>query len=237
MLNLIAAREAAIVSPIAGTTRDVVEVIIDLDGVRCILSDTAGVRKEDSTDDVIEVEGMKRAKAVAANAHIIICMVDATDALDGISIINETVGRYRNEKIMFLENKVDLITDNESGKNYNPHEWVKEKESFKISCEKNIGIEQFMSSLTRKVHKRVDGGDDDVQDEGAIITRARHRRHALAACDALSRFIERSDEGFMALDVAAEELRCASSELGRITGAVDVEDVLDVLFSDFCIGK
>jgi tRNA modification GTPase len=84
--------------------------------------------------------------------------------------------------------------------------------------------------------------DDDIafsgnNEEGAIITRARHRQHVEAAVEALYRFDELSQHGAMAVDMAAEELRLATSELGRITGAVDVEEVLDVLFTDFCIGK
>lgn len=243
MLNLIAAREAAIVSPIAGTTRDVVEVTIDLGGVRCILSDTAGVRKEGTTSDIIEVEGIKRAKMAAADAHVVICMVDANDdASDGIEIINDAIDESKNQIVLFLQNKIDLMNDNENANDVPTllGTWAHKVDSFEISCEKNIGIETFIDSLTNKVRSRVENGDsgeDSVADEGAIITRARHRRHALAACNALTRFIERSDEGYMALDLAAEELRCASSDLGRITGAVDVEDVLDVLFSDFCIGK
>ena len=73
--------------------------------------------------------------------------------------------------------------------------------------------------------------------EGAVITRARHRRHVEAASEALARFEHLSGQGYMALDMAAEELRLAASELGRITGAIDVESILDVLFADFCIGK
>ena len=76
-----------------------------------------------------------------------------------------------------------------------------------------------------------------MEGEGAVITRARHRRHVEAAAQALERFGVLSGQGYVALDMAAEELRLAASELGRITGAIDVEDVLDVLFADFCIGK
>jgi tRNA modification GTPase len=112
--------------------------------------------------------------------------------------------------------------------------------TFYMSCETSHGINVFLEALTTTVLARVQTGNDDdstLQTEGAIITRARHRQHVEAAVEALIRFETLSQQGTMAVDMAAEELRLATSELGRITGAVDVEDVLDVLFTDFCIGK
>ncbi len=100
--------------------------------------------------------------------------------------------------------------------------------------------------ITTQALSLVSSGNDDASSttisslegsEGAVITCARHRRHVEAAADALGRFEVLSGQGYMALDMAAEELRLAASELGRITGAIDVEDVLNVLFADFCIGK
>merc|ERR1711957_1049119 len=116
-------------------------------------------------------------------------------------------------------------------------------DKYNISCETNDGIDTFVKALTKKVYDRVmlssDSNDEKhkIDDNGAVITRARHRRHVEATLQALQRFEVLSGQGYMALDLAAEELRLAGSELGRITGAVDVEDVLDVLFADFCIGK
>lgn len=125
--------------------------------------------------------------------------------------------------------------------------WEKEKPSqafqggvFEISCETNHGIDSFLDSLTNTVTGIIAGeatGDDLAASEGAMITRARHRQHVQAAVEALERFEVLSTQGMMTVDLAAEELRLAASELGRITGAVDVEDVLDKLFADFCIGS
>lgn len=112
MLNLLANRDAAIVSPIAGTTRDIVEVTLDLGGVRCIVSDTAGVREDGSTEDVIEIEGIKRARKAAAEANILICMVDSTDQDQGINAVNDVLKNisFNNEqKVLFIRNKADLI--------------------------------------------------------------------------------------------------------------------------------
>jgi len=299
LLNLLANREAAIVSPIAGTTRDVIEVTLDLGGVRCIVSDTAGVREDKShnindtvpdnskknkhydpdsgTIDVIEAEGIKRAIQVAADAHVIVGMVDATDGNNGLDVLNDILQFKQNDSIkhnnnnghnkqfLFIRNKIDLLrtpptestsssNDNNDGpcshtqSNQSNHESISivgkyKMEEFHLSCETNAGVDPFIEALTQKVLARVSGGDEEVQihgsvdDDSAVITRTRHRNHVELAVEALKRFEVLSLEGFMALDMAAEELRLAASELGRITGAVDVEDVLDVLFKDFCIGK
>jgi len=252
LLNLLADREAAIVSPIAGTTRDVIEVTMDLGGVRCTVSDTAGVREDSDADDIIEVEGIKRARKVAADAHILVCMVDATDEENGICAINDVISdivRDRNDSknIMILRNKVDLLNAAllpiDESKEESAGDSFSQADYFRLSCETNDGIDSFIKILTEKVIARVTPDDDEmsnnyvIEDDGAVITRSRHRRHVELASQALERFEMRSGESFMALDMAAEELRLAASELGRITGAVDVEDVLDVLFSDFCIGK
>ena len=249
-LNLLSNRDAAIVSPVAGTTRDIVEVTLDLGGVRCMVSDTAGVREEGSTDDIIEVEGIKRARRAASEAHVIVCMVDATDVESGMTAIrdimedatDESMPTQKNQKIVFVKNKVDLIAAAAEAGEMKLDDDSSVRETFEISCETNNGIDALINSLTETVVERVSSGDDEsgittMEAEGAVITRARHRRHVEAAAEALERFAMLSGQGYMALDMAAEELRLAASELGRITGAIDVEDVLDVLFSDFCIGK
>jgi len=259
LLNILANRDAAIVSPIAGTTRDVIEVAMDLGGVRCIVSDTAGVREEGSTGDVIEVEGMRRAIRVAADAHVLVCMVDALDEDRGISVVKEVLDgiEEKDQHVLFLYNKVDLldtaapvvndppVSKLDSSEPRDNFLNLAKAEKYSISCETSDGVDMFVKALTKRVYNRVmvpsdsDSNSDKhaIVDDGAVITRARHRTHVQATLQALQRFEVLSGQGYMALDMAAEELRLAGSELGRITGAVDVEDVLDVLFADFCIGK
>ena len=248
LLNLLANREVAIVSPIAGTTRDVIEVNLDLGGVRCILSDTAGVRDETATSDLIELEGIRRAMGVISEAHIIVCMVDSSDFQNGILVIKDMLQNVwstrKADNVILLFNKADLAGDLYTKKNPETLSIPSEVKLFTVSCATNVGIEQFLDTLTNLVVKRVTVGSSDAEerqtdslDEGAVITRSRHRHHVENASAALQRFEVLSGKGHMALDMAAEELRVAASELGRITGAVDVEDILDVLFSDFCIGK
>lgn len=246
LLNLLAGRDAAIVSSTPGTTRDVVEVVLDLGGVRCTLLDTAGVR-EQSEEGVneIEVEGMKRARMAAKDAHIVVGVVDSTDYERGLESVDELISDhddfdYWNKgNVLYVVNKVDLKDVMKES------ECISRSNSFGISCTTGEGVNDFLSILTKKALCLV---TDDVEDtssalsslegtEGAVITRARHRRHVEAASHALGRFEVLSGQGYMALDMAAEELRLAASELGRITGAIDVEDILEVLFADFCIGK
>eukprot|EP00804_Cyclotella_cryptica_P009823 CCRYP_016268-RA/>CCRYP_016268-RA protein AED:0.25 eAED:0.25 QI:348/1/1/1/0/0/2/1073/680 len=250
LLNLLAGRDAAIVSSTPGTTRDVVEVMLDLGGARCSLLDTAGVReeKEDGVNE-IEVEGMKRARLAARDAHIIVAVVDATDLERGLEAIDELIrfeedsgdsySQSKSDDIMYVLNKLDLLEKEEYKK---CEQKLQDVPKFGISCTTSEGVNDFLSYLTQQALSRVSGqshaSDLNVEGtEGAVITRARHRRHVEAAAEALERFECLSGQGYMALDMAAEELRLAASELGRITGAIDVEDVLDVLFADFCIGK
>jgi tRNA modification GTPase len=246
LLNLLAGRDAAIVSSTPGTTRDVVEVILDLGGVRCTLLDTAGVReeKEEGVND-IEVEGMKRARIAAKDAHIVVGVVDSTDYERGMEAVDELIAGegdfddWKKDNVLYVVNKVDL--KNEMKEN----SCLSKSNSFGISCTTSEGVNDFLSFLTTQALSLVSNDNDGSSSalsslegsEGAVITRARHRRHVEAAADALGRFEVLSGQGYMALDMAAEELRLAASELGRITGAIDVEDVLDVLFADFCIGK
>mmetsp|Transcript_23785 Transcript_23785/g.67247 ORF Transcript_23785/g.67247 Transcript_23785/m.67247 type:complete len:584 (-) Transcript_23785:1661-3412(-) len=239
LFNLIARRDAAIVSPVAGTTRDVLRVDLDLGGIKCTLQDTAGVRS--ATSDVLEIEGMKRAKAAVENADIVVAVVDGTDINAGIHTILRTTSESNLQvsSITLLINKIDLLEAD--GMARNDHDissmpTISEFESYKeISCTTQAGVDDFLHHLTQRASLLIQNGENGA--ESGLITRTRHREHVENAVQALRRFDVLSNEGTMAVDMAAEELRLAASELGRITGAVDVEDVLDVLFSDFCIGK
>jgi len=248
LFNLLARRDAAIVSPIAGTTRDVLQVSMDLGGVKCTLQDTAGVRSD--TMDVLELEGMKRAKTVIQEADLVVAMIDVTDASHGMEVVQSVLEECNDTEdddlkinptpMLLVRNKNDLMEQGAEGNNGGEtQQQIEFGESiFDISCHDQEGIDTFLSALTEKVLART-SLDSNLSNtsEGALITRARHRQHVEAAVLALERFSALSGEGSMAVDMAAEELRLAASELGRVTGAVDVEDVLDVLFSDFCIGK
>lgn len=228
LFNILANKESAIVSNIAGTTRDVLELNLNLNGIKCILQDTAGVRNH--TTDTIEQIGMERALKAASNADLVVVLVDATDPTSGRTILKQvqTETELADQYILTVYNKLDLATETDSDD---------EASNVSISCLTRQGMEEFLQLLTDRVKDRLGGATRKDPTEGTLLTRARHRQHVQAASEALERFITLSAQGSLVVDMAAEELRLAASELGRITGAVDVEDVLDKLFMDFCIGK
>jgi len=279
LLNRIARREAAIVSPYAGTTRDVIEVHLDLGGMPVTLLDTAGIR---DTDNPVEMEGVRRARQRAAAADLVLWVVDASapDALPGEAetwlrrplahspdagaaqaagiamqaadiksesvarswlVVNkcdlnqevtkslraggpedrsEAKGRF-NETITSMVNK-QLTSKNESvTHNSEP--------VFSISALSGDGVPPLLGALERFAADALAGAD------AALVTRARHRRALEETLAALRRAVTRPVAERE--DLLAEELHGAARALGRLTGRVDVEDILDVIFRDFCIGK
>ncbi len=210
LLNLLSRRDAAIVSSTAGTTRDVVEVRLDLQGYPVTLADTAGLR---DGGDAIEAEGVRRARDRAAQADLKLVLFDLTASPDAASralIDSDTI---------VLFNKSDLNDGDMPATGGGAARYA-------VSVKTGAGIDPFLSALTEAVRERMGPSDTPA------ITRTRHRS-ALRDCrDALARAASASQS-----ELAAEDLRLAVRALGRITGAVDVEDLLDVIFRDFCIGK
>jgi tRNA modification GTPase len=204
LLNRLARREAAIVSPYAGTTRDVIEVHLDLGGYPLTLLDTAGIR---DTEDPVEREGVARARARASSADLVL-WIDETG-----KPIAEANGppRWR------VKNKIDVSGDAPG----------RREDLFSISATTGAGIDQLVAALTAFAQEMFG------QREPALVTRERQRR-ALEDCAAA---LGRAQTEGLAEDLLAEELRLAAHALGRLLGRVDVEDILDVIFRDFCIGK
>lgn len=214
LLNALAQRDAAIVSTTAGTTRDVIEVHLDLGGYPVIVADTAGLR---ATGDVIESEGIRRAQARAAQADLKILLFDAAD----LPILDAATMGLRDARSMIVVNKLDLLVA--------PPANLPDA-TLGISLHNGAGMLEFLQSLTTRVA-------DELADSGAPpLTRARHRTGLEECRTHLARALTGlTQQQEMAL--VAEDLRLAMRALGRITGAVDVEDLLDVIFRDFCIGK
>lgn len=214
LLNRLARRDVAIVHAQAGTTRDVLEVALDLSGVPAVLVDTAGLR--DSADDV-EAEGIRRAQQRAANADIVVVVQDLTHKDQALSFTPK-----ESQTVLVVGNK----TDHEAAMPA-PGDWIP------ISAQTGAGLAVLEDRLTALVQNLTGQGDS------ALITRARHR-HALAGClEAVERAVLRleADTALVSLDLLVEDLRLAMAALGRLTGRVDVEDLLDIIFRDFCIGK
>jgi tRNA modification GTPase len=207
LLNALAGRDAAIVSATAGTTRDVLEIHLDLGGYPIILADTAGIR--DSTDP-IEAEGVRRARLRARSADMCLMLLDirATVSRETVAALLPDQGQI---PTLIVRSKCDLkaAAAGELG----------------ISVKTGEGLDVLIEQLGQQVELLLDG-------PAPIVTRQRHRV-ALEEC------LEAIDRSRTAVEPAlmAEDLRLAVRSLGRITGKVDVEDLLDVIFREFCIGK
>ena len=220
LVNLLAQRDVAIVSDMAGTTRDVVEAHLNLGGYPVIISDTAGLRPNQigsSEQDKIESEGIKRALQKAKEADIKILLFDASDE----TAHQETLDLL-DENALILLNKTDLL----NGDDISFH--VKQNiQKFEISIKGNKNIDGFLAELTKMIAEKF-----AVSRETPSLTKNRHRQHLTEAQEFLSNCLTQAQPELM-----AQDLRFAVNALGRITGRVDVEDLLDVIFKDFCIGK
>lgn len=210
LLNRLARREAAIVSPYAGTTRDAIEVHLDLDGYPVTLIDTAGLR---DTDDPVEQEGVRRARERARTSDLVLWLVDATAAAAPPQATDD------HAPVWTVRNKIDLV-DGGSG-DAGPAR-------FAISAASGEGVAALVDALVAHAADFFGSG------EMALVSRARHRTLLRETAAALGRAEQAAGQGD---ELVAEELRIAIHSLGRLTGWVDVEDVLDVIFREFCIGK
>lgn len=209
LLNALAKRDVAIVSDIAGTTRDILEVPMDLGGFAATLIDTAGLRE---TEDAIEIEGVRRARAVADTADVRIHLIDGSDS-ESFSDVPEGA--------LVVVNKMDLVSGAPEIDGMLP-----------LSVKTGAGLDDFVSALTARVRALATTRAGDAPP----LTRARHRR-ALEDCVAA---LDRAKDGALNdqdMEMIAEDMRVAAQALGRITGRIDVEDLLDKIFRDFCIGK
>ncbi len=209
LLNRLARRDAAIVAATAGTTRDVIEVRLDLGGLPLVLADTAGLREARCE---IEVEGVRRARRRAAEADLKLVVLDAAAG----AMIDAATAPVLDRDCMLLVNKIDLA----------PPPASLDRAYHAVSMKTGAGLEDFLAALEGEVARRFSTGS------APALTRLRHRAALEEAMSALRRALAAE-----APELTAEDLRLAARALGRITGRVDVEDILDVIFRDFCIGK
>ena len=228
LFNRLARREAAIVSPFAGTTRDVIEVHLELDGYPVTILDTAGIR--DSAEPV-EQEGVRRARARAAQADLVLWVIDVS-ADDRAPV--ESPRLKSDAQQWLIENKIDLLEEGARRRLTAPCKDGERDEFqfvFSASSERGEGLDALFGALAAFARNSFAAG------EAAIVTRTRHRHALEETAAALDRAIAESVMQRPREELIAEELRHASWALGRLTGRVDVEDVLDKIFRDFCIGK
>jgi tRNA modification GTPase len=220
LFNRLARREAAIVSPYAGTTRDVIEVHLDLDGYPLTILDTAGIR---GSCEPVEQEGIRRARARAAEADLVLWV---TDVSAGGRMGTEMAQLKEGPPHWLIQNKIDLLRSTPAQSKKDEHEFI-----FSLSAKEGEGLEELIAALAQFATDLFAGG------ENAVVTRARHREMLEQTVAALDRAVVEGADASPREELIAEELRQASSALGRLTGRVDVEDVLDKIFRDFCIGK
>lgn len=219
LLNRIARRDVAIVSPHAGTTRDVIEVHLDLGGYPVTLLDTAGIRE---TEDPVEREGVARARSRAAAADLILWLTEGEAA-------NPDSGTGSGPETWVVRTKIDLRTGPAVEHGARGNLRAEDQHFYELSAVTGEGVDRLLADLTALARSALESR------EPALVTRERQRHLLEQAESALNRAISEGQAGRE--DTFAEELRLAAQALGRLTGRVDVEDVLDKIFRDFCIGK
>ena len=214
LLNYLSKREAAIVSEKAGTTRDVVEVHLDIGGIPIIISDTAGIR---ASNDEIEARGIKLAIHRAEDADLNIILLDPKN-LDFKGFLDDHIS----DKSIIVVNKSDLglkgIPNSKLG-----------KEPIIISLKEKKNIDKLIDEIKVKLKNQF------LKNDNVLITRTRHRHHLSQCYKHLCRFLEKKDKDDY--DKAAEDLRLSIRHIGSIVGRVDVEEILGSIFENFCIGK
>lgn len=205
LINALTQKEMAIVSTTAGTTRDVVEAYLDVDGFPVILADTAGLRE---TNEEIEREGIRRAVKKATEADLIIHLIDLTQPTDSTSFLSDIPA----EKILTVYNKSDISSVFEH--------------DLSVSAKTGQGIDALWNRIKQILSSQM------AVSEKAVITRERYR---VALNECVAQLTEALNQN--AIELKAENLRLAARALGRITGRIEADELLDVIFRDFCIGK
>ncbi|KAG9219502.1 hypothetical protein CCMSSC00406_0005396 [Pleurotus cornucopiae] len=269
LLNFLARREAAIVTPIPGTTRDVIELSLDIGGLPIIVADTAGLRK---TEDLVESIGIERTKEAVQAADVSICVLSLPEMLNSAASpskrksleaaehqsmpqIPSSVASLITQNTCFLLNKADLLDSTIATTSLGVVSQVLERATGKeadgekmeatarwenvwtVSLQNGKGTEEFLQSFAKSLKHRYDiSADESVLNDSymPLITHTRQRVHLESAARFIEAFLSTPPEDVV---LAAEELRYAAQAVGKISGLIDVEDVLDVVFKDFCIGK
>ena len=222
LLNALLREERAIVTHIAGTTRDVIEEIINIKGIPLVLVDTAGIRK---TDDIVENIGVEKSKQFIEKADLVLLVLDASKELENedIEVINQI--KENKKKVIVLLNKIDL----NKKINFEGHNL---ENIVEISAKDNIGIED----MQEKIYSYIVEEDVENSSEKLIITNIRHKTALEKTKDAIRNIFETIDMG-LPMDLISVDLKEALDSLSEITGEISSEDILDHVFGNFCVGK
>ena len=222
LLNALLHEERAIVTHIAGTTRDVIEEIINIKGIPLVLVDTAGIRR---TDDIVENIGVEKSKQFIEKADLVLLVLDASKELETEDMEVITKIKENNKKVIVLLNKIDL------NKKINLEGYSLEN-IVEISAKDNIGIED----MQEKIYSYIVEEDVENSSEKLIITNIRHKTALEKTKDAIRNIFETIDMG-LPMDLISVDLKEALDSLSEITGEISSEDILDHVFGNFCVGK
>ena len=213
LLNAIAKREAVIVSDIEGTTRDSIDIHLDLGGYPVIFTDTAGLRE---TEELIEQKGIEIALQKVKSADLIICLFDGSK--DGVQLFDNILKDSKNN-ILIIANKSDKLTFEQCSE-------LKNKGCLVISAKNNDDINKLLSVIQDNIKQKFTSGSN------LLITRQRYKEALNNALENLSRFSFDKD-----IELTAEDIRLSAREIGKITGRIEIDEILDKIFGSFCIGK
>ena len=213
LLNAVARREAVIVSDIAGTTRDAIDIHLDLKGYPVIFTDTAGLRE---AEEEIEKKGIEIAYSKIQDADLVVCLFDSSK--DSVHIFDNIKKSFKN-KTLFVANKSDKLT-------FEQRSELNAEECLVISAKQHEGVSALLDKITEEIAGRF------TSNSGLLITRRRYREALQNTLDNLAAFDLNKE-----IELSAEDIRLAARELGKITGRIEVDEILDKIFGSFCIGK
>lgn len=237
LLNFLAQREAAIVTPIPGTTRDILELSLDIGGLPVLIADTAGIRQ---TEDVVESIGVERAEKLVQGADVSLCVLSLPEILQQRSAeqfevtIPPAVSSLIGRDTFILLNKMDAVDLTHIPLDH-LHTSIGTEQAWSVSLTTGECTHAFLDNFAQALQQRFDLlQEHEAHREEPLITHARHRAHLEDALQFLRAFLDYSSADVV---FAAEELRYAAQAVGKVSGTIDVEDILDAVFRDFCIGK
>ena len=213
LLNAIAKRNVVIVSDIAGTTRDAIDIHLDLHGYPVIITDTAGIRE---TEEGIERQGVEIAYQKIQDADLLLCLYDASQ--DSVQVFENIAKTFKN-KMLYIANKSDYLSPRQCSQ-------LLAEGNLVISAKHQQGIDTLLDCIGNII------GDKFTSNSNILITRARYREALSAALSSLKLFNLDKE-----IELSAEDIRLAAREIGKITGRIEVDEVLDKIFGSFCIGK
>lgn len=213
LLNAIAKRDVVIVSDIAGTTRDAIDVHLDLNGYPVIITDTAGIRE---TEEAIERQGVEIAYRKIEDADLLLCLYDASQ--DTVQVFEKIEKTFKN-KMIYIANKSDNLTKEQCSE-------IKKQGITLISVKQQQGIDIVLNKISAVIN------DKFTSNSNLLITRARYREALNEALRSLDLFNLNKE-----IELSAEDIRLAARKIGKITGRIEVDEILDKIFGSFCIGK